>query len=443
MKIKKIYTKVKKAIFENEVAKNTIKNSSWLITDKVFSMVIAILVTAIVARYFGPENYGQFNYAMAFSTLFIILSGLGLDTLAIKSIIDKDYDEGTILCTSFFLRIFGGILIIIISFTIIRLIEPGDHNLQLLVLVLSSTMVFKAFEVIEYWINAYQKAKISSIIHISAYIATAILKLLLVFFKGNLFHYALIYLADSFIVGTALVITYFKKREIIYKWRFSFNYAKNILLKSWYLILSGLMITLYMRVDQLMLGSMMPTKIELGLYSAAAQIAGLWYFIPEAIITSFKPLIMNSKNTDKGSYKRLMQLLYTIIAWVGIGFNVLILLFSKLIINILYGAAFLKSASILAVSIWSGTFAMLGSALSVWLICEGLQRYTIIFMGAGFLLNVLLNYLLIPISGGYGAAIATLSSQIVVNFIVPSFFKDTRTSSTMIMKAFKFEGVFK
>lgn len=441
MNIKKVFNKVKKAILEKEVTKKTIQNSSWLISEKIFTMTIGVFVTALVARYFGPENYGKFNYAMAFSTLFIILSGLGLDTLAVKSIIDKEYDEGTILCTSFFLRILGGILIIIISIFIIMLFEPDDHKLQILVLILSSTMAFKAFEVIEYWIHAYQRAKISSIIRMAVYMLTALLKIMLVYLKGNLIHYALIYLADSIVMGIALIIAYYLKRTIISEWDFNLIFAKDILKKSSYLIISGLMITLYMRVDQLMLGAMMPNKSELGLYSAAAQIACLWYFVPEAIITSFKPLIMNSRNNDKENYARLVQLLYTIVAWVGIIFSILILVFSKIIINILYGAEFIKSASILTISIWAGTFAMLGSVRYIWLICEGLQRYTLIFMGAGFISNIILNYLLIPVSGGYGAAIATLTSQIIVAIVTPFLFSETRMSAITIMKAFKLEGI--
>ncbi|MFD2880324.1 oligosaccharide flippase family protein [Paenibacillus rhizoplanae] len=65
--------------------------------------------------------------------------------------------------------------------------------------------------------------------------------------------------------------------------------------QSWYLILSGLMITMYMRLDQVMLGYMMDTKVELGIYSASARIAEMWYFIPMAVITSFRPVIMKKK----------------------------------------------------------------------------------------------------------------------------------------------------
>ena len=89
-------------IFENEVANRTIKNSGWLIGDRVFTMLIGVVVIAFVVRYLGPEKYGQFNYALAFVVLFTTLSILGMETLTVKTIVDEIYNKSTILCISFF-----------------------------------------------------------------------------------------------------------------------------------------------------------------------------------------------------------------------------------------------------------------------------------------------------------------------------------------------------
>jgi Na+-driven multidrug efflux pump len=97
----------------------------------------------------------------------------------------------------------------------------------------------------------------------------------------------------------------------------------------------------------------------------------------------------------------------------------------------------------LSISIWAGTFAMLGSSRGIWLISEGLQRYSVIYISSGAIVNIILNYLLIPIIGGYGAALATLISQVTVSIIVPLFIKETRISVIMMLKAFILEGIIK
>lgn len=425
-----------KSLFANEAANKIIKNSGWLVSDKVFNMVIGVFVTAVIARYFGPEIYGQFNYALAFVSLFTALSTLGLETLTVKAIVNKDYDEGTILCTSFLLRVLGGIILTIVASLIITLIEPNKRNLHFLVIVMSFTMIVKSFEVIEYWIQAYQKSKISSIIRISVYVIIAVLKIVLVLSNGNVLQLALIYVIDASIAGAALMIAYFKIRQDQSHWKLSLDYAKSILSQSWYLVLSGLMITLYMRIDQVMLGAMMPTEVELGVFSAAVRIAEMWYFVPMAVITSFKPVIMTKKKMDEKNYLESVQFLYRIVAWMGIGFGVGTSLFSKVIIKMLYGADYLEAANILSISVWAGTFAMLGCARSVWLVCEGLQKYTMLYTFGGLLVNVIFNYLMIPHFGAYGAAVATLASQFTANIIVLFLFQETRISSIMILKSF-------
>ncbi|KWX78463.1 polysaccharide biosynthesis protein, partial [Paenibacillus riograndensis] len=404
--------------------------------------ILGVFVTAVVARYFGPELYGEFNYALAIVSLFTVLSTLGLEILTVKSIVDKDHEEGTVLCTSFLLRVLGGIILTVVSCIVMWMLEPSDKYLQLIVLIMSSSMVIRSFEVIEYWIQAHQIAKISSLIRIIVSLVTAGLKLLLVYFRGDLILFSLIYTIDITIVSAALVIAYIKYRQEKSRWRFSISYAKEVLSQSWYLVLSGLMVSLYMRIDQVMLGTMMPNKDELGIFSAAVRIAEMWYFVPMAIIVSFRPVIMSKKKSNNDGYIRSIQLLYSIVAWMGIAFGVFILLFSRSIIGILYGPDYIESARILSVSIWAGTFAMLGSARGVWLVTEGLQRYSMAYIAAGCLINVSLNYLLIPSYGGYGAAIATLASQITVAIIAPAFFKPTRISSIMMLRAFNLKSLF-
>lgn len=438
MNAKENIANIKKNVLNSEVAVKIIKNSSWLVGDKVFTMIIGVFVTAIVARYFGPESYGQFDYALSFVTLFTALSTLGLETLTVKAIVDKEQDEGTILCTSLVLRVIGGIILTFVAVILIRLIEPNASNTHILVLILSLTMVFKSLEVIEYWIQAHQRAKISSVVRMTAYIIIAAFKIGMVLLGGNLIHFALIHMLNVIIIGIGLIIAYFRNREEKFKWKVDMDYAKSILSQSWYLILSGLMVTLYMQIDKVMLGALMPTKVEVGVYSAAVSIASMWYFVPMAIITSFQPVIMSKKKTNEESYLKSVQLLYTIITWLGIGFGMFILIFSNLIVNILYGAEYQKASSILSVSIWAGTFAMLGSVTSIWLIAENLQKYKTFFVFSGALVNVILNYFLIPIIGGYGAAIATLASQFIANIVTPMFFKDIKVNTLMIYKSFTF-----
>jgi O-antigen/teichoic acid export membrane protein len=421
---------------ESPIVKKIINNASWLMSEKVIAMFLGLFVTAIIARYFGPEQFGMFNYAFAFVTLFTAISTLGFETLIIKSLIDEEYEEGAILFTSFILRVISGCVLLTLTIVIINYIEPHENLLKLIVFILSFTMLFKAFEIIQYWLHRHQLGRTYSLIKISVYVFTSILKVLIVVLGGTIYHLALTYLIDAIIIGIILSVVYLNTTENKSNLTFKFSFARQLLSRSWYILLSGLMATLYMRIDQVMLGNMLDTTEEVGIYSAAVKIAEMWYFIPLAIITSFKPIIMEYKNTNRSGYYNILVKLYAIMIWIGIFIGCFILIFSKQIITLIYGPEFIRAADILSISVWAGTFAMLGTVRSLWLINENLQKYNLVFMSAGMIVNIALNFLLIPGIGSIGAAIATLVSQFLVGFLSSLFFKETKDSFFMTVKAF-------
>lgn len=433
--LKNYLVDLKTNMLNNQIAINIVKNSGWLVANSLLSIGLGVFVVGVVARYFGPTKFGQFNYATAFVSLFISVANLGLENLIVKNILDEEWDEGTILCTGFVLRLLGGLVLATVTYILIRIIEPDDTSIHTIVLLVSLTMVTKASEVIEYWVQAYHKAKILSITKMLIYVLISIIKILVAVFTRNIILYAFVYLIDSVAFGMTIAVIYFKIREKRLPWKFNIKYAKQLLGQSWYLMLSGLFVSLYNRIDQVMLGTILKNKAEVGIYAAAVTIAEIWYFIPMSIITSFKPIVMVRKRDNESRYYKTMQTLYNIVSLISIFFCSLISIFSKLIVSILYGEQFTRSANMLVILVWAGTFAMLGSSRSLWLVTEGLQKYSIFYTFVSFIVNVVINYFLIPLYGGYGAAIATLLAQFV-NIVSLSFFDKTKISSKMIFKSF-------
>lgn len=416
-------------------------NSMWQIGEKIATMIISVVVSALIARYLGTEKFGLANYIISVVSLFTTFSTLGMEKITIKDILDNTENEGKILGTSFFIRIIGGMVLIILSQITIYVLNGANKLYQILGIIMGSCMLLKAFEVIEYYLQSQMKLKSVSIIRFITAIVVAIFKILVVVFDWGTIGFVFSYLVDALTAGILFYIYY----KIIgqCKWTLDKKYAKNLLSRCWYVAIAGLMTTIYMRMDQVMLGSMLNSTFENGIYSAAARIAEMWYFVPMAIISAFQPAIMESRNNDnKEIYTNNMQRLYDIIAIVGVLFGIIISLFGWLAVDILYGVEYSKATNVLMISVWAGLFATLGSARSVWLISENLQKYTLVYTTIGAIVNLILNTILIPIYGAYGAAIATLAAQLIANVFALMPFKNTRASSVMILKAiFKNETI--
>lgn len=414
--------------------KKILGNSMWPIMQNIVSLLASMLVSAIIARYLGTEGYGLVNYVVSVVMLFTSFSTLGMETFVVKDVVNDKNDEGNVIGTSFVIRLIGGFVLIIISQITLYILSPNDIMIQVLGLIMGICMIFKSFEVIEYYFQAKMNLKVNAIIKIITLVIVSTCKILVAVFNLGEIGYMCTYLADAIVLGLLLFI-YFKLHEKI-KWKFNKEYAKELLKKCLYVAISGLMITIYMRIDQVMLGSMLLDKSQNGIYSAAVKIAEMWYFIPLALIASFKPSIMKCKNmNNEEEYQRLMQRLYDIVAIIGVVCGLGITIVAPLAIRILYGEAYAQSAEILSISVWAGLFATLGSARSIWLVAENLQKYTISYTLAGCVINVTLNAILIPVYGAFGAAFATLIAQAISNTIVLMFFKETRKSSIMILKS--------
>lgn len=418
---------------KNITLKNIFGNSMWQIGEKIITMIFSVFVTSIVARYLGTEDYGFVNYIISIVMLFTTFSTLGMEKITIKDIIEREESEERILGTSFYIRLIGGIVLIFISQITIYILDEKNMLAQLLGLIMGLCMIFRAYEVIEYYLQSQMKLKTISIIRFCSTFFVAILRILVVIFDWGIVGFTATYLFDAIIVAVLLKIWYKKRKKL--KFKFSLEYAKRILSKCWYVAISGLMVTLYMRIDQVMLGSMLDNKTENGIYSAAVRIAEIWYFVPTAIISAFQPAIVMKKKHSEEQYEKTMQRLYDIVAIVGIAFGILITLFGNIAVQILYGDEYKGATSILKISVWAGLFATLGTARSVWLVNENLQKYSLIYTSVGCVTNIVLNYFLIPKIGAKGAAIATLIAQFVTNVLALVPFKKTRKSSTMILKS--------
>ena len=416
-----------------EMKKRVFGNSVWQIGEKILTMCINVFISALIARYLGAEQYGIVNYVISTVTLFTTFSVLGMETLTINDLINKPKEKNAIIGTCFTIRLIGGIVLIILSQITLYFLSDGDKKIQVLGIIIGTCMLFKSFEVIEYYIQSIQNMKISAVIRFISSMVIAIYKLVVVFLDLGMIGFAFSYLVDAVIVAILFYIWY--KNKYKEKWKFSKEYAKQMLKKCWYLALAGLMSTLYMKIDQVMLGTMLTDKTQNGIYSAAVRVAELWYFVPLAIVTAFQPVIMDAKKTDEEKFLNLQQKLYDIVAIIGVVAAIGISLFSKIIVFILYGNEYMGAASILLISVWAGLFATLGSARSPWLISENLQKYTIVYISGGAIINIILNAILIPKYGGYGAAVATLITQMSSVIIIPLFIKKVRIAAIMMIKS--------
>ena len=409
-------------------------NTSWAIGERISLLVLAFFIGIFVARFLGPDKFGLLSYALSYVSLFLFLSKLGLDGILTRNLIQKPELYESLLGTSFALKLMGAsaiLILISISFKVLS----NDTYTKLLILVAAFGKFFEAFSVIDIYFKSQVQAKYSSIANFSAALASGLLKIFLIFLKCSLIWFCIVILLEQVITSIMLIFLFMHQGHYPSKWRFDLRLAKNLIYDSWPLILSGLMVMVYLRIDQIMIKSMIDNQ-ALGNYSAAVKLSEIWYFFPIAITQSIFPAILGAKIKSEMTYFKQIQTLYDIMVWSAIAIAIPISFFSKYIIFLLYGNAFAAASKVLTIHIWTAVFVFLGLASDKFMLAEGLMKLTLYRSCLGVIVNITLNVILIKMYGIIGAAISTLVSQIMASFVFDLLNKKTIKSFKMKIKSF-------
>ncbi|MBU7583970.1 MAG: flippase [Nostoc sp. TH1S01] len=390
-----------------------IVNTGWLFADRILRMGGSLIVGVWVARYLGVHNYGLFNYSSAFVALFSPIASLGLDRLVVRSVVNDLSAKDNILGTTFWLKLIGAFLSSLLAIGLALLLNENQPQAFWLVVIFSSASMFQAFDTIDIWFQSQVQSKYTVIGKNTAFFLTILLRITLVITKSPLLSFAWASFAESAIGALGLVVLYNFKHHSLHSWRWKFAVAKSLLRESWPLIFSGLSIVVYMKIDQVMLGQMVGQE-AVGVYSAAARMSEVWYFIPTTIVSSSAPAIYAAKkaaneNLYYGRIKKLLRLLTLTSISIAIPMTFL----SGKIITVLFGNSYTEAGTILSIHIWASLFVFLGVASGPWFLAEGLSHLSMYRTLAGAITNIVLNIILIPRYSGVGAAIATVISYAV------------------------------
>lgn len=425
----------------NNIFKNkTVQNAKWMIIEQMVQMAISLVLGVITARYLGPGNYGIINYCSAYVAFFTSVCTLGLEGIIIKEMVNNRDEEGKIIGTGLVMRLTSSAVSIIAIMLILMVMDPGDTLILKVAFLQSLVLLFRAFDLIDFWFQSYLKSKYVSILKSISYFLVAAYKTYILVTGKSVEWFAFSTSLDFLLIAVMITFAYFKHGGQAFA--FSFEMAKRLIKQSYHFILSGLIITVYTQMDKIMIRQMMGDEAQVGLYSAALTLCNYWVLIPTAIINSARPTIMQcKKDGNEELYLKRVKQLYAVLCWVGIAVSVVISVFSKLIIGIIYDEAYAASATTLQIAIWYTTFSTLGLARGIWLICEDKNKYVGRCVIWGAILNLILNYLLIPIWGIDGAAVATLVTQIFNSLIAPMLYKEIRVHTKIIAEAFLFKGI--
>jgi O-antigen/teichoic acid export membrane protein len=396
------------------------QNIFWLIGEKIVRLPIAILIGAMLARYLGTEDFGQWNFAITVIMLIQIIPNWGLSQIIVRELVISDSKE-EILGSVFVVKVLFGVISIAGCILYSIFFANQKDVVGGLVIFLSIIFIFQSFDIIDYFFQSIVKAKYVVIAKLGGFLVASIIKLYLILINAHLIYFSLSYVTEFGLIALILIFYNQKFAISIGKWKFEKKLAISFIIKGAPLMFSSMAAWLYFKMDQIFIKEI-ANYAELGIYSASLRIIEATYFIPEIILQTFFPWVLKSLNRKKEFNRRLVtigrhiMLLAIIISLGGT-------LSGKQLINFIYGNEFKDAGYVFIIHIWILNLIALKGIASRFLIAHSKNKAFLILNLVGVALNILLNLWLIPHYGAIGATIASLLSilfsSVLINFIFP------------------------
>src|SRR5690606_26123917 len=399
--------------FDPQAFEKYFKNTSWLMLARIGSLLIRMFTGIAVANFLGSEQNGMLNFPMAIITFFMAASALGLDSYVTRELLHRPQAKNTLLGTAFFMRLLAGVLALpLIYFAYFLVTNVSESNLGIpfeFIIIVSFVCIIQSINIIDSYFQSQVQGKKIMTVQIAGNLVSAALKVSLILIEAPLIYFVCALLADALFLAIGYILMYSKSSESVFRWNFDRNMGIDLLQKAWPLAFSAILVSLYMKIDQVMISSYLGNE-ALGVYSTVVTLSESWYFIPVATVSALFPAIMNARKDDHKRYVHRLQNLYDLMSFVSLTIAIIITFAAPWIYQLLYSADYTEGggAEVLAIHIWAGVFVFLGSASGQYLIAEGYTKLSLTRTAAGAIVNIILNIWWIPIYGIKGAAWASL-----------------------------------
>lgn len=193
------------------VHKKSFRNSLWIISERIFQVLVGFILTILTSRYLGPANFGVLDYGATIVSFFAVITKLGIDNILVNELLKHRNIEGAILGTSAILRLASSFLSILLIIILVLVLE-NDSPLIIVTTVLQAfSLIFQALAVPESWFQSRLESKYVSIAKAISYSIVSSYKAFLLITNKDVTWFAVSNVIDFALIAGVELVLYKKK----------------------------------------------------------------------------------------------------------------------------------------------------------------------------------------------------------------------------------------
>lgn len=391
---------------EKSIAKNALFN----ILYKVLNVLFPLVTTIYISRILCPAGVGKVAFAQNVCSYFTVIAALGLPTYGIREIARHRNDRNKVdeLFSDFFwINIISTSLCVIVYLMSVVFFFKSDTllflacGLSLFFNYLNIDWLYQGLEEYVYIAIRSSIVKCLSLIAVFVFVRTS----------NDYIIYALII---SLALGINNIYNIFYARRFA-RIKVSGLHFKKHLRSLLILLSSSLAIQLYSMVDTTMLGAMYNDSI-VGFYSNAQKTVNLALTVVSAISAVFFPRLSFYFKSNRDKFNRCVSSACKIVIYIALPSSLGIFLVSDDLVEVLFGSSFAPSISIIRILSVLLFVKSIGDVLAYQvMIATGHETWCFYAYAIAAFVNIVLNFVLIPVLQANGAALASVAAELTVN----------------------------
>lgn len=415
------------------MSKSVTKNYFYNLTYQILVIILPIITAPYLARTLGPNGTGIYSYTISIVTYFILFGSLGIALYGQREIaFAQDNKEKRS-------KIFSSILILrCVTMSISMLFFyiffgcKGEYSLYYRILLLE--MIANVID-ISWFYQGIEDFKKTAIRNILVKIISVVLIFIFIKSPEDVEKYLGIYVCTT-LMGN--VVLWFDIGKYINRITFKDLKLLKHIKATIVLFIPQVAIQVYTVLDKTMIGSILNDMNEVGYYEQSQKIVKILLTIITALGTVMMPRIAKLyAEGRKDIIKNYMYKTFKFVFMLAFPLILGIISISEKFVPMFFGEGY--EPVVMLINITSFIILFIGFSNvtgSQYLLAVKKQKEFTISVIAGAIVNVILNFILIPIYKSLGAAIATVISEFVVTSVQLFYVRRTFKLNKLLKSSF-------
>jgi len=389
------------------------RNSAWMLASQGLVIVVYGVVGILAVNLVSTADWGEYSTAMALIAVLMVISELGIATLALREM-SSDLAASRLIYGS------AALALCVTAGVAILLLGPSVYlfgyswSIGTLVALAAPLLLLQPLmSLLQGLFNAHRSLRPVAQVTVVQCLAYAGFAVPLLILGGGVEALVLAGVAAAALaVGLAAFLAY-RQLGLVPRIRRRAGHVRPFLFAAAPIGAIGVITIVYDRFDILLLARL-GSSIEVAYYTVPYSLVKLTWVIPSVVSLVFFPVLNASFERDRARAREQFFFVVRAFFMVSLPLSLFLAVGGSYLLPFVFGSEYESSAEVLQIMAWTSVLGFQNYVMWYAILVARLERRVTLMMVAGLAVNVALNLVLIPRYGATGAAAALVASDLLV-----------------------------